>query len=217
MKEYRGISMLISEYKSYEKCVKYLYSLERVGIKYDLKNIKSLLRFLGNPEKNFKSVHIAGTNGKGTVASIINSYLIELKYKTGLYTSPHIKDFRERILVNGKMIPQKYVIDFTNKIYDLTQKILPSFFEATTAMAFQYFSDCGIEYAVIEAGLGGRLDSTNILKPEVSIIPSISIDHTEYLGNTVEKIAFEKAGMKSNDLCTFCIGGRHPILGNGNV
>ena len=189
--------MLISEYKSYEKCVKYLYSLERVGIKYDLKNIKSLLRFLGNPEKNFKSVHIAGTNGKGTVASIINSYLIELKYKTGLYTSPHIKDFRERILVNGKMIPQKYVIDFTNKIYDLTQKILPSFFEATTAMAFQYFSDCGIEYAVIEAGLGGRLDSTNILKPELSIITSISIDHTEYLGNTVEKIAFEKANPAS--------------------
>jgi dihydrofolate synthase / folylpolyglutamate synthase len=180
---------------AYGKCIEYLIGLERAGIKYDLKNIRTLLKFLGNPEKKFKSVHIAGTNGKGSVASVINSVLIESGYKTGLYTSPHINDFRERILINGNLITEKFVIDFTNRLYDLIEEIKPSFFEATTAMAFDYFAEQKADYAVIEAGLGGRLDSTNVLKPVISVITGISIDHTEYLGDTIEKIAYEKAGI----------------------
>lgn len=196
----------MKKFKNYKECINYLFGLERVGIKYDLKNIKEILKFIGNPEKKIKSIHIAGTNGKGSVAAIINSVLIESGYKTGLYTSPHIIDFRERILINGKLIPENFVIKFTEKLYDLVEKIKPSFFEATTAMAFEYFAKEKVDYAVIEAGLGGRLDSTNVLKPLVSIITGISIDHTEYLGDTIEKIAFEKAGIvKRNTPC---------ILGN---
>jgi dihydrofolate synthase/folylpolyglutamate synthase len=184
----------------YNKCIKYLYSLERVGIKYDLKNIREILKFLRNPEKKLKAVHIAGTNGKGSVASIINSVLLECGFKCGLYTSPHIKDFRERILLNGKMIDKKFVIEFTNKLNPLIKKISPSFFEVTTAMAFEYFADNKVDYAIIEAGLGGRLDSTNVLKPLISIITGISIDHREYLGNTIEAIAREKAGIIKNNI-----------------
>ncbi len=158
------------------------------------------MKFLGNPEKKFKSVHIAGTNGKGSVASIINSVLLESGFKCGLYTSPHIKDFRERILLNGKMIDKKFVIEFTNKLNPLIKKISPSFFEVTTAMAFEYFAVNKVNYAVIEAGLGGRLDSTNILKPLISIITGISIDHREYLGDTIEDIAREKAGIIKNNI-----------------
>lgn len=183
------------KFNNYNKCIEYLYGLERVGIKYDLKNIKKILDFISHPEKNFKSIHIAGTNGKGSVASIVNSVLMESGIKTGLYTSPHILDFRERILVNGKMIDEEYIIKFTNKLYDLFEEIKPSFFEATTAMAFEYFANRNIEYAVIEAGLGGRLDSTNVIIPEISVITGISIDHTEYLGNTIECISKEKAGI----------------------
>jgi len=188
------------QFKDYKKCLDFLFSLERVGIKYDLKNITTLLNFLNNPQKNFKSIHIAGTNGKGSVASIINSVLIENGFKTGLYTSPHILDFKERILINGNDIPKQFVIDFSNKVYNLVLRIIPSFFEVTTAMAFEYFSEQKVEYAVIEAGLGGRLDSTNVLKPLISIITGISIDHTEYLGTTIEKISFEKAGIIKNKI-----------------
>ena len=188
------------QFTDYKKCLDFLFSLERVEIKYDLKNITTLLNYLNNPQKNFKSIHIAGTNGKGSVASIINSVLIEEGFKTGLYTSPHIKDFRERILINGKEIPKQYVIDFTNRVYKLVIKIVPSFFEVTTAMAFEYFRGQKVEYAVIEAGLGGRLDSTNVLNPLISVITGISIDHTEYLGNTIEKIAYEKAGIIKNKI-----------------
>jgi dihydrofolate synthase / folylpolyglutamate synthase len=183
------------KFKSYNSCVKYLFSLERVGIKYDLNNIRRLVSITGNPLKNFKSIHIAGTNGKGSVASMISSVLKESGFKTGLYTSPHVKDFRERIRINGKMIPKEYVISFTEKLYKEIEKITPSFFEVTTAMAFKYFSDNKVEYAVIECGLGGRLDSTNVLRPLVSVITSIAIDHTEYLGDTIEKITYEKAGI----------------------
>jgi dihydrofolate synthase / folylpolyglutamate synthase len=192
----------MNKFSNYKDCIKYLFGLERVGIKYDLKNIRTILKFLGNPERNFKSIHIAGTNGKGSVASIINSVFIENGFKTGLYTSPHIKDFRERILVSGKMIPRNYVIDFTNRLYKLLEKIKPSFFEASTAMAFEYFANQNVDYGVIEAGLGGRLDSTNVLRPLISIITGIAIDHTEYLGDTIESIAFEKAGIiKKNIPC----------------
>lgn len=190
------------KFSNYKSCTEYLYNLERVGIKYDLKNIKRILDYISHPEKNFKAIHIAGTNGKGSVASIINSVFIESGHRTGLYTSPHIRDFRERILTNGEMISREYVMDFTNRLYDLFEEIKPSFFEATTAMAFEFFASQKVEYAVIEAGLGGRLDSTNVLKPELSVITGISIDHTEYLGNKIESIAFEKGGIvKKNVPC----------------
>jgi dihydrofolate synthase/folylpolyglutamate synthase len=182
-------------FTDYNKTIDYLFKLERRGIKYNLSNIKKLLSFLGNPEKNFKSVHIAGTNGKGSVSSIINSVLIEKGFRCGLYTSPHIIDFRERILVNGEWASKKFIIDFTNRINSLIKKIEPSFFEVATAMAFEYFSKEKVDYAVIETGLGGRLDSTNVLLPELSVITTIAIDHVDFLGDTIEKIAYEKAGI----------------------
>ena len=185
----------MNKLQNYSKCIKYLFVLERVGIKYDLNNIRALLNFIGNPEKKIKTVHIAGTNGKGSVASIINSVLIESGINTGLFTSPHINDFRERILINGEMISKDYMIEFTNRLYKLIEKTKPSFFEVSTAMAFEYFFKNDVDIAVIETGLGGRLDSTNVLKPIVSVITGIAIDHTEYLGNTIESIAGEKAGI----------------------
>lgn len=183
------------KFTDYNTCLKWLFELERAGIKYDLNNITTLLNFLGNPQDSFKAIHIAGTNGKGTVASIVNSILIQAGKNTGLYTSPHILDFRERVLVNGKKISKKYIIEFTNRLVPLIEKIKPSFYEVNTAMAFDYFKLKKVEYGVVETGLGGRLDSTNILTPILSIITSISIEHTEYLGDTIEKIAFEKAGI----------------------
>ena len=176
-----------------------MFGLERGGIKYNLKNIRSLLKLLNNPEKKYKSVHIAGTNGKGSVTSIINSVLIEKGFKTGLYTSPHLVDFRERILVNGIFISKKFILDFVNAYYKEIEKIKPSFFEITTALAFEYFSLKKVDYAVVETGLGGRLDSTNILKPVLSIITSIGIDHTEFLGKTIKGISHEKAGIIKNN------------------
>lgn len=183
------------KFHTYEKCISYLFNLERAGIKYDLKNITKLLNELNNPQNNFKSIHVAGTNGKGSVSAVLNSVLIESGFKTGLYTSPHIKDFRERILVDGKFITKKFILNFVNKHYHLIEKIKPSFFEVTTAMAFDYFSFSKTEYAVIEAGLGGRLDSTNILNPVISIITSVSIDHTSFLGNSIQSITKEKGGI----------------------
>lgn len=185
----------MKKFHNYKDCIDYLFNLERRGIKYDLTNIRKLLRLSGNPHRNFKSIHIAGTNGKGSVSSIINSILIESKIKTGLYTSPHISDFRERIQVSGKFISKKFVSDFTNRSYDIIEKIKPSFFEVTTAMAFEYFSIMKVKYAVIETGLGGRLDSTNIIKPVLSVITAVSLDHTGYLGTTIAGITYEKAGI----------------------
>ena len=187
--------MAKKKFKTYKECLSYLFNLERAGIKYDLKNIKLLLRFLGNPHKNFKTIHVAGTNGKGSVSSMINSLLIEKGYKTGLYTSPHLTDFRERITVNGKLIKGSFVLEFTNRFYTEIERIKPSFFEVTTAMAFEYFKKCKVEYAVVETGLGGRLDSTNVIKPVLSVITSLSIDHVEFLGNRIEKITYEKGGI----------------------
>jgi dihydrofolate synthase / folylpolyglutamate synthase len=190
----------LKKFRNYKDCVDYLFGLERAGIKYDLNNIRKLTSLLGNPEKKFKSVHIAGTNGKGSVASMISSFFTESGIKNGLYTSPHIMDFRERIRVNGKMIPEDYVVRFTEKLYHQIERIKPSFFEVTTAMAFKYFSDMKVIYAVIECGLGGRLDSTNIIKPEISVITGISKDHSEYLGNTLKSITYEKAGIVKNNI-----------------
>jgi dihydrofolate synthase/folylpolyglutamate synthase len=180
---------------NYKKSLEYLYSFEKFGIKYNLENITRILNSLGNPQRNFKSFHIAGTNGKGTVAAMINSLLAESGHSTGLYTSPHILDFRERINIGGKVISGQYVTKFLNEYKPLFDKIKPTFFEITTSLAFKYFSDKKVEFAVIETGLGGRFDSTNVIVPEASIITGISYDHMQYLGDTLEKIASEKAGI----------------------
>ncbi|NTW43685.1 MAG: hypothetical protein HGB14_04440, partial [Anaerolineaceae bacterium] len=152
---------------------------------------------LGNPEEKFRSIHVAGTNGKGSVSHMLASVFQEAGYKTGLYTSPHLKDFRERIKVNGEMIDENAVIRFTNLYLEKnkTEKLEPSFFELTVSMAFDYFRTSEVDIAVIEVGLGGRLDSTNIITPEVSVITNISFDHMSLLGNTLPKIAAEKAGI----------------------
>lgn len=149
----------------------------------------------GDPHKAYKSVHVAGTNGKGSTTHTIASVLQEAGYKTGLYTSPHLKDFSERIRVNGQPIDEQYVVDFVENAKPLIDKLQPSFFEITTIMAFKYFKDMGVDVAVIETGLGGRLDSTNIISPLLSIITNVSFDHVAQLGNTLEKIAGEKAGI----------------------
>lgn len=165
------------------------------SIKMDLANTYAICSFLGDPQNKFKTIHIAGTNGKGSVSHLLSSILQEAGYRTGLYTSPHLEDFRERIRINGEMIPEKEVIDFTEKINPLIEEIEPSFFEVTVGMAFDYFAKEKVDIAVIETGLGGRLDSTNVIYPELSIITNISYDHVQILGNTLEKIASEKAGI----------------------
>ncbi len=171
---------------------------QRIGAaayKNDLTNTLELCRVLNNPQHKFKSIHIAGTNGKGSTSHAIAAILHNHGYKTGLYTSPHLVDFRERIRINGQMIPEHKVTDFVarNKIH--IERIQPSFFEATVGMAFEYFADEEVDFAVIETGLGGRLDSTNIITPLVSVITNISFDHMDMLGNTLQKIAYEKAGI----------------------
>lgn len=173
----------------------YLYSLERAGMKYDLSNIKRLCKALGNPQNKFRSIHIAGTNGKGATASFAASVLMEHGLRTGLFTSPHILQFNERIRVNGKCIGNTFIREFLEENITLIKKIKPSFFEVNTAMAFKYFADKKVDAAVIECGLGGRLDSTNILYPVVSAITQIDMDHMQFLGNTLRAIALEKLGI----------------------
>jgi dihydrofolate synthase / folylpolyglutamate synthase len=167
----------------------------KIAYKADIGNIVKASEILGNPHLNFKSVHIAGTNGKGSTAHMIASVLQEAGYKVGLYTSPHLKDFRERIKINGKMISKKSVVDFVQQYKIDFEKIDMSFFEFTVSMAFHYFSEKKVDIAIIETGLGGRLDSTNIIKPLVSVITNIGFDHTSLLGNTMEEISAEKAGI----------------------
>ncbi|MFI5123973.1 MAG: bifunctional folylpolyglutamate synthase/dihydrofolate synthase [Chitinophagales bacterium] len=169
--------------------------LGAMAYKSDLTNILILSKLLENPEKKFKSVHIAGTNGKGSTSHMLAAILQRAGYKTGLYTSPHLYDFRERIRVNGQMIPESFVTTFTGKLMPSIESIQPSFFEITVAMAFDWFVDQAVDIAVIEVGLGGRLDSTNIILPELSVITNISYDHMDLLGNTLQKIALEKAGI----------------------
>lgn len=160
-----------------------------------LHNIEKLLDLTGHPEKDLRFFHVAGTNGKGSVSNMLSSILQEHGYKTGLFTSPHLHDFRERIRINGKVITEKFVVDYVARYKDDWKQIQPSFFEITTAMAFSAFNENGCEICVIETGLGGRLDSTNIINPEISIITNIGLDHTQFLGDTLEKIAGEKAGI----------------------
>jgi len=186
----------------YPQTIEYLFTrlpvFSRIGAaayKADLINIQALTKQLDNPERKFRSIHVAGTNGKGSTSHMLAAILQKAGYKTGLYTSPHLHDFRERIRINGQMIPEKNVISFTERISDFIEQKEPSFFEITVAMAFEWFASEEIDIAVIEVGLGGRLDSTNIIIPEVSVITNISYDHMDLLGNTLQKIAFEKAGI----------------------
>jgi len=178
----------------------YLYKLERTGMKYDLSNITKLCLALNNPQDKFKSIHIAGTNGKGATASFIASVLQDHGYKTGLFTSPHILNFNERIRINGKCINNAYIKRFLTENLTLIKRIKPSFFEVNTALAFKYFSDKNVEVAVIECGLGGRLDSTNIITPDVSVITQIDMDHMQFLGNSLKQIAMEKLGIVKQDV-----------------
>ncbi|MDR2122812.1 MAG: bifunctional folylpolyglutamate synthase/dihydrofolate synthase [Flavobacteriaceae bacterium] len=189
--------------ESYQEILEWLYSqvsnyqdVGKKAYKPGFKNILQLCEIVGNPQKKFKSVHIAGTNGKGSTSNMIASVLKEAGYKVGLFTSPHLKNFTERIRINGEECPPEFIHDFLVKIKPFfTPDFNPSFFELTTTMAFEYFAREKVDIAVIEVGLGGRLDSTNILLPEVCAITSISKDHTDLLGNTLKKIAMEKAGI----------------------
>lgn len=165
------------------------------ALKYELDNVKKLCAFLGNPQDRLKCIHIAGTNGKGSCSHLIASILQESGLNVGLYTSPHLKNYRERFRINGEMIPEKSVIDFATKTENLISEINPTFFEVSVAMAFYWFDVSNVDVAVIEVGLGGRLDSTNIVTPILSVITNIGLDHQKILGDTLEKIAFEKAGI----------------------
>jgi len=193
---------------NYSETIDFLFTrlpmFQRMGpaaYKNSLANTLKLDELYNHPHRKFKSIHVAGTNGKGSVSHMLTSVLQTAGYKTGLYTSPHLKDFRERIRVNGKIMPKQEVVDWVGnfRINNKLWKIEPSFFELTVAMAFDYFAKEKVDIAIIEVGLGGRLDSTNIISPEVSVITNIGLDHTNLLGGTVEKIAVEKAGIiKSN-------------------
>ncbi len=187
---------------NYRQTLDYLFAqlpmFHRIGAaayRADLTNTIALCSLLGNPENKFKSIHIAGTNGKGSTSHLIASVLQEAGYKTGLYTSPHLKDFRERIKINGKKIPKSWVNKFVKENLKNFEPIKPSFFEYTAVMAFQYFSEENVDIAVIETGMGGRLDSTNVVTPLVSVITNISKDHMAFLGNSLPEIAAEKAGI----------------------
>lgn len=192
---------------TYQQTLDYLFNrlpmFQRVGAsayKADLNNTIELCSLLDNPQNKFKSIHIAGTNGKGSTSHMLASILQEAEYKVGLYTSPHLVDFRERIKINGEMISEQAVIDFVSTYQDKFEKINLSFFEWTVGLAFDYFSKQKIDVAVVETGLGGRLDSTNIILPELSIITNIGKDHVQFLGDTLEKIAAEKAGIIKNNV-----------------
>ncbi|NOX85360.1 MAG: bifunctional folylpolyglutamate synthase/dihydrofolate synthase [Chlorobi bacterium] len=186
----------------YQQTLDWMFSrlpmYQRIGkaaYKADLFTTIDLLDKLGNPQERFKAIHVAGTNGKGSVCHLLASILQEAGYKTGLYTSPHLKDFRERIRINGEMISEKKVVDFIEKNKPLFEEVKPSFFEMTVAMAFEYFANEQVDFAVLETGMGGRLDSTNISAPILTVITNIGYDHLHFLGDTIEKIAGEKAGI----------------------
>ncbi len=187
---------------TYQQTLDYLFArlpmYQRIGAaayKADLNNTIKIVEVLGKPHQKLKCIHVAGTNGKGSSSHMLAAILQQAGYKTGLYTSPHLIDFRERIKINGKMIPKNHIVDFVEKYETEFEKIEPSFFEWTVGLAFDYFAKEEVDVAVIEVGLGGRLDSTNVITPLVSLITNISYDHTNLLGDTLEKIAKEKAGI----------------------
>ncbi|MCF6404189.1 bifunctional folylpolyglutamate synthase/dihydrofolate synthase [Chitinophaga filiformis] len=187
---------------NYQETLEYLYQrlpmFTRVGasaFKKDLHNTIELCKQLGDPQHQFKSIHIAGTNGKGSTSHMLAAIFQQAGYKTGLYTSPHLLDFRERIRINGELVPTTFVTEFVKQLKPAIESLEPSFFELTVAMAFQYFALEQVDIAIIEVGLGGRLDSTNVITPELSVITNISYDHMQILGNTLPEIASEKAGI----------------------
>jgi len=187
---------------NYKEILVYLYNLERFGIKLDLSNITTILSRLGNPHLKFPSIHVAGTNGKGSVAAMLHSILTESGYKAGLYTSPHLVDFRERIRVGRNMIEKDFIFDFVQGLKDGIDQEGFTFFEVTTAMAFEYFAQKKVDLAVVETGLGGRLDATNMINPLVSVITNISLEHTKHLGDAIPQIASEKAGIIKDGIAT---------------
>ncbi len=200
----------------YDQYTDYLFSqvpmFQNVGsnaYKEGLENTHILDEHFGHPHTQFRTIHVAGTNGKGSCSHTIASVLQEAGYKVGLFTSPHLTDFRERIRVNGTMIPEQYVMDFIDNERDFFEPLHPTFFELTTALAFKYFAEQKVDVAVIEVGLGGRLDCTNIITPDISIITNISFDHVQYLGDTLAKIAGEKAGIIKHGV-PVVIGEKHP-------
>ncbi len=183
---------------SYDNIIDYLYSLQSVGIKLGLDNIRQLLERLGEPHMDLRSIHIAGTNGKGSTAAMAASMLQSAGERVGLFTSPHLLSFTERIRVSGKEVTEAEVVELAQKVRDAAQGLNPTFFEVVTAMAFVHFREQKAGWAVVETGLGGRLDSTNVISPEVSVITPISMDHMEFLGTTLEEVAAEKAGIIKN-------------------
>ena len=200
----------------YDQYTDYLFSqvpmFQNVGsnaYKEGLENTHILDEHFGHPHTQYRTIHVAGTNGKGSCSHTIASVLQEAGYKVGLFTSPHLTDFRERIRVNGTMIPEQYVMDFIDNERDFFEPLHPTFFELTTALAFKYFAEQKVDVAVIEVGLGGRLDCTNIITPDISIITNISFDHVQYLGDTLAKIAGEKAGIIKHGVPVI-IGEKHP-------
>lgn len=187
---------------TYEETIQFMFTqlpmyqkLGRKAFKKTLANILDFCAFLGNPQHQFKSIHVAGTNGKGSSSSMLAAILQAAGYQTGLYTSPHLKSFTERIQLNGQEMAEADVVDFIERTKPFIERVKPSFFEMTVAMAFDYFAQKKVDYAVIEVGLGGRLDSTNVITPEICLITNISMDHANMLGDTLPKIAFEKAGI----------------------
>ncbi|MDO5035584.1 MAG: folylpolyglutamate synthase/dihydrofolate synthase family protein [Porphyromonas sp.] len=188
---------------TYQETLDYLFTqlpvFQNIGgsaYKPGLERVDALLELCGHPERDLRTIHVAGTNGKGSTSSMLASVLQEMGWRVGLFTSPHLIDFRERIRINGEMISEEYVVSFVEEFRPrIPEGLAPSFFELTTAMAFSYFRDQGVDIAVIEVGMGGRLDSTNVITPLVSIITNVSMDHVAYLGDTLGKIAHEKAGI----------------------
>ncbi len=180
---------------SYSATLKYLYGLQSRGMKFGLRNMRHLLDSAGNPETRFASIHIAGTNGKGSTSAFLASIAMEAGYATALYTSPHLVRFTERIRINGREIPERRLVDYAKTLRQAIEEVHATFFEATTCIAFQYFADEGVDVAIVEAGLGGRLDSTNVLTPLASVITNVGLDHTDILGKTIRSIAKEKGGI----------------------
>lgn len=192
---------------NYQETLHYLFTsaplFQHVGkdaYKEGLENTHTLDTYFGHPHRSFRTIHVAGTNGKGSCSHTLAAILQRAGYRTGLYTSPHLVDFRERIRVNGEPVPESYVVDFVEKHRHFFEPLHPSFFELTTAMAFRYFADSQVDVAVIEVGLGGRLDCTNIIRPDLCVITNISFDHIQFLGDTLKKIAAEKAGIIKSDI-----------------
>ncbi|MEJ2105398.1 MAG: Mur ligase family protein [Ignavibacteriaceae bacterium] len=186
-----------------ESSLKKLFALHTFGVKLGLENITKFLDYLGNPQKQLKTIYVAGSNGKGSTSSFIASMLQENGYKVGLYTSPHFVKFNERIVINGKQINDEYIASFISDYEKYIDEHQLTFFEVTTAMAFKYFLEMKTDYCVIETGLGGRLDATNVLNPLAVVITTISLEHTNVLGNTIEQIASEKVAIIKNGVNVF--------------